>query len=106
MSRKELLETAWKNNTDCMLINFFTNSIIFMRRNKIEMVEIGDDIDSVVMELINKLTYTYPLEVRACDLRGLLVLGREKGFDNWIKNSGLGNKIKPMSELIHTDYNF
>lgn len=99
MTRQDIMETAWKNRTDCMLINFAANNIVFMRRN--ESVLITDsNIESLAEELLDKLVHYYPLEIRACDWMGLVILGREKGFNMMTECLGIKEDLKPISEIM------
>lgn len=106
MTRQDIMETAWGNRTDCMLINFAANNIVFMRRNEAVLIT-NSNIEELAEELVNKLVSYYPLEVRACDWLGLVVVGREKGFNEMTKNLCIQDNMKSISELMGTsEYDF
>lgn len=97
MEKKELLQRAFENAKDCLVIDFLTSTITFIRGTERKVYNIGEsEIDAFILELADKGLMKDALNLRVCALGRYFVIGRNKGFEKFIKDMHLTNKVKPL----------
>lgn len=97
MVKTNIITSAFNDETDCFIINFLKSTITYCRNNDkvIEIME-TEALGNQVSKLIDIGIKKCALDMRAADLKGILIIGRSKGFNKVVKEMDLEGKIKPI----------
>jgi len=97
MTKENIISSAFKNETDCFIINFLNSTLTCIRENEKTIEVMGtEELGNLVYKLIEKFDDKYVLDMRAADLKGILIIGRSKGFNKVVKEMGIEKSIKPI----------
>ena len=100
MTKEVLLATVFKNETDCVVVNFFKDTLTLFRKDKETVIKFTtEELGNFMHKIIESIPNKWALDMRAADLGGIIVLGRSIGFNKTVQKMGVANQIKPMSML-------